>query len=312
MSELPTVHTSVLLHDVIDGFALSPEATVLDATLGGGGHFLTLAEQLGSHGTMIGLDADPAALARVEHLLAEHPPRPRVHLRQANFRSLEAVLDELALEHLDAALFDLGLSSDQLELSGRGFSLKRDEPLDMRFAGDRTEGSELTASLILNEWSEETLAEILRGFGEERRAARIARAIVARRTERPFHDTSELVSTVEEAVGPPRGRIHPATKTFQALRIAVNDELGALSEGLAAAWEHLAVGGRIAVISFHSLEDRIVKRFFREQAHRRHASLLTKRPLTPSREECLDNPRARSAKLRIAEKQTDHRTDPTP
>ncbi len=303
MREHPTVHTSVLLQETIDGLDPHTSDTVVDATLGGGGHFRALAERLDGRGSLIGFDADASALARVEEHLAAYPIKPRVTLVASNFRHLGCELDRIGVQGIDRALFDLGISSDQLELSGRGFSLRRDEPLDMRFDVSGSE-TDLTAAMILNEWSEETLAEILVGFGEERRARRLAKAIVEQRVDTPFRRTCDLVTLIESVLGRGRGRIHPATKTFQALRIAVNDELGALTQGLHGAWDRLSEGGRIAVISFHSLEDRVVKRFFREQAHRRHASLLTKKPITPSEEELRQNPRSRSAKLRIAQKTT--------
>jgi 16S rRNA (cytosine1402-N4)-methyltransferase len=199
----------------------------------------------------------------------------------------------------DAILLDLGFSSDQLESSGRGLSFQKDEPLDMRLSGRG-----ITAAEILNSWDEHAIELILRGFGGEKYSRRIAGAIVRRRELTPFETTTELVETIISSVPASyrHGRINPATRTFQALRIAVNEELTALEEGLAKGFEHLAIGGRFAVISFHSLEDRIVKNFFRDKAKLGNAKLINKKPITPSKDEIEGNPRARSAKLRVIEK----------
>jgi 16S rRNA (cytosine1402-N4)-methyltransferase len=219
----------------------------------------------------------------------------RVRLVNRNFSELA----DLDLEPVDAIVFDLGLSSMQLDTSGRGFSFRADEPLDMRFdvAADIP-----TAAELLNTLAEGEIERILRDYGEEPRARRVARSIVYRRDQRPFNRTGDLVAAVIAALGPARGRIHPATRTFQAFRIAVNDELRALEAGLDAALAVLTPGGRMAVISFHSLEDRIVKWRFRKWAEAGEVSILTRKPLVPDADEMRMNPRARSAKLRLAER----------
>jgi 16S rRNA (cytosine1402-N4)-methyltransferase len=288
-------HASVLLDVVLDFLQPRPGVgyTALDCTVGAGGHSFSLLERSSPDGQLIGLDADPHALELAETRLA--PFNGRFELRNRNF----ADLAELDLEPFDAILMDLGLSSMQLDSSGRGFSLRGDEPLDMRF--DPTADSQ-TAAELLNSLSEGELEHILRAYGEEPRARRVARSIEYRRAQRPFTTTSDLVAAVTAALGPARGRIHPATRTFQALRIAVNDELDALESGLDAAVGLLKPGGRLAIISFHSLEDRIVKWRFRARAEEGVLTVLTRKPLTPSDEDVRTNPRARSAKLRVAER----------
>jgi 16S rRNA (cytosine1402-N4)-methyltransferase len=285
-------HTSVLLDEVLD--ALQPRGGAgfrsLDCTVGAGGHAFGLLERSSPDGWLVGLDADAGALDLARTKLA--PFAERLTLVQCNFGQLA----ELELEPVNAIVFDLGLSSMQLESSGRGFSFRPDEPLDMRFDPDANEPS---AADLLNRLPEAELERILREYGEEPRARRVAHEIVRRR---PLARTTELVAAVSAALGPTRGRIHPATRTFQALRIAVNDELGALEAGLDAALELLKPGGRAAVISFHSLEDRIVKWRFRGWADRARARVLTRKPLQPTPQEAHSNPRARSAKLRVAEK----------
>jgi 16S rRNA (cytosine1402-N4)-methyltransferase len=288
-------HTSVLLEPMLD--LLRPRPGVgfraLDCTVGGGGHSFMVLERSSPDGRLIGLDADPHAIELAETRLA--PFQGRFELLNRNFSELE----HLDLEPFDAVLMDLGLSSMQLDSSGRGFSLRADEPLDMRF--DPT-GDVETAADLLNSMSAAELERILRDYGEEPRARRVARSIEYRRAQRPFTTTGDLVAAVTAALGPARGRIHPATRTFQALRIAVNDELGALETGLDAAVQLLKPGGRLAVISFHSLEDRIVKWRFRARADEGVLEVLTRKPLTAAEEEVKTNPRARSAKLRVAER----------
>jgi len=291
-------HKSVLLHELIEGLSIAPEDAVLDATLGGGGHAAAASALLREGGILVGIDLDARALARAKERLAGG--RCRVCLRQENFRNLDKVLATCGLSSIDAAYFDLGVRSEQIEHSGRGMSFERDEPLLMTFS-DRPAEGDLTASEIVNEWQQESIADVLYGFGGERYSRRIARALVE---HRPIKTTRELVSVIENAV-PGRyrtARIHCATRTFQALRIAVNDELGALSEGLSKAYAHLEASGRIGVITFHSGEDRIVKRFFRERAELGGGTIVTKKPIVPSKEETAANPRARSAKLRIFQK----------
>jgi 16S rRNA (cytosine1402-N4)-methyltransferase len=292
----PTAHVTVLLEEVLE--ALRPRPGVgyraLDATVGGGGHSSGLLERSSPDGFLIGLDADPTAIAAAESRLHDHAGR--FELRQRNFRDLA----ELELEPVDGIVLDLGLSSPQLDTSARGFSFRAaDEPLDMRF--DPTSGDP-TAAELLNSLPEAELERILRTYGEEPRARRLARTIAQRRTSQPLQTTGDLVAAVTRALGPARGRIHPATRAFQALRIAVNDELSSLETVLDASTGLLRPAGRIAVISFHSLEDRIVKWRFREWAQSGAANVLTRKPITPSAEEVRANPRARSAKLRVAER----------
>jgi 16S rRNA (cytosine1402-N4)-methyltransferase len=292
----PTVHEPVLLHETIA--ALSPQAgdVVLDLTLGGGGHGEALLKAADIR--YIGIDADPEALARAGWRLA--PFGERVTLAASNFRAVGSVLERLNVPRVHKALFDLGLSSDELELSQRGFSFKENEPLLMTFDPNQN----LTARDLLEHLSVQELTDIFRNYGEEAHAYKIAQAIVAARASQPLETTHELVSVIKQAVPTAyaKGRIHPATKTFQALRIAVNDEFDALKEGLAVVWDHLAPGGRLAVISFHSLEDRIVKVFMKEKADAGAGKLLTKKPQAPTAQEVAENPRARSAKLRSIEK----------
>jgi 16S rRNA (cytosine1402-N4)-methyltransferase len=284
-----------LLEAVLDFLQPRPGVgfRALDCTVGAGGHSFSLLERSSPDGRLIGLDADPRAIELAETRLA--PFNGRFELLNRNFSELE----HLDLEPFDAILMDLGLSSMQLDSSGRGFSLRADEPLDMRF--DPTADVD-TAAELLNSLSAAELEHILRDYGEEPRARRVARSIEYRRSQRPFSRTGDLVAAVVAALGPARGRIHPATKAFQALRIAVNDELGALETGLDAAVGLLKPGGRMAIISFHSLEDRIVKWRFRARADEGVLKVLTRKPLTPAEEEVKTNPRARSAKLRVAER----------
>ncbi len=291
-------HVSALAEPVLA--ALRPRGGVefraLDCTVGGGGHSFELLDRSGPDGQLVGLDADPAALAVAEKRLA--PFGNRVTLVNRNFGEL----GQLDLEAVDAIIFDLGLSSMQLDSSGRGFSFRVDEPLDMRFDAS---ADVPTAAELLNSLPESEIERILREYGEELRARRVARSIAYRRLQKPLSRTSELVAAVIAALGPARGRIHPATRTFQAVRIAVNDELRVLEAGLEAAVRLLKPGGRMAVISFHSLEDRIVKWRFRHWAEVGEpvkVGILTRKPIVPDAEEMRTNPRARSAKLRVAER----------
>jgi 16S rRNA (cytosine1402-N4)-methyltransferase len=215
---------------------------------------------------------------------------------------MDAVFENLGVKSVDAIMFDLGLSSDQLDLSGRGFSFKRDEPLLMTFASEK--GERITARDILNNWSEETIADILYGYADERYARRIARVVVESRKTKKIETTHDFLEVIKKAV--PKayqfGKIHYATKSFQALRIAVNDEIEALKEGMIKGWKYLKEGGRMAIISFHSTEDREVKNFFRDKAKNKEGKLINKKPIIPKREETDENPRSRSAKLRVIEK----------
>jgi 16S rRNA (cytosine1402-N4)-methyltransferase len=293
---------------VLSYLVLGPGDNVIDGTLGGGGHAVGLLEATAPDGHLLGLDLDPEAIARVQVRLARFGDR--VILVQSSFREITTVAREQQFPPADAILLDLGLSSYQLASPERGFSFVKEGPLDMRF--DPSKGP--TAAELVNELPAEELAGILYRFGEERQSRRIAGAIVA---ARPIRTTTELAEVIARAVRGPRGRIHLATKSFQALRIAVNDELGALEDALPQAMALLKAGGRLAVISFHSLEDRIVKRFFRREAsdcicppeqpictcdHEPSLREVTRRPVQPDEIETAENPRARSARLRIAEK----------
>jgi len=296
------IHKPVLLREVIKLLKIKPDGVYLDATVGGGGHAFEIAKRLES-GELIGLDWDSQALAHARKRL--EPFKDRVRLIQANFADLEEVLDRLEVDQVDGVLFDLGLSSLQVESPARGFSFRTNGPLDMRM--DR-EHNTLTAAEVVNTYSRDELVRILREYGEERWAPRIAGAIIE---ARPLETTRELAELVAGAIPPAARRkmkIDPATRTFQALRIAVNDELANLRMGLEAGFRRLKPGGMIVVISFHSLEDRIVKRFFRAKAGK--DSYLGDRPVEaelfklvrPTAEEVAANPRARSARLRAARK----------
>lgn len=293
-------HVPVLLHEALEILRIEPGDVVVDATLGGAGHARAIVEQIGSHGVFIGIDADSEAVERAR--VATEKAVCAVYLAQGNFRTLTALLRERQIPAISQILFDLGWSSYQLAV-GRGFSFLRDEPLSMTF-DDRSAPDTLTAERILNTWGEASLADVIYGWGEERNARRIARAIVEARSKTPIRTSRVLAEIVRGAVPPAyaRGRLHPATRTFQALRIAVNDEIGALREGLAAGWHALKRGGRMAVISFHSIEDREVKETFRRFAAEGRGRILTKKPIIPTVEEIRSNPKSRSAKLRGIEK----------
>ena len=296
---MTTRHVPVLLNEVLDGLRPRSGGRYVDGTLGGAGHAAALLEASAPDGQLLGLDADAAAIEQARVTLA--PYGGRLTLEQRNFREIRQAALTHGFSPCDGVLLDLGLSSDQLAAEDRGFSFQRDEPLDMRF--DRRCGP--TVAHLLNTKTESELADIFYFYGEERRSRRLARFVVERRRTQPFTRTSDLVSVVEAALGGRRGRLHPATRIFQALRIAVNDELEALREGLVGSAEILAEGGRLAVISFHSLEDRIVKQFIQLHAAQAAAPRLrpiTRKPLVPQRTEQQANPRSRSAKLRLAER----------
>jgi 16S rRNA (cytosine1402-N4)-methyltransferase len=294
---MTNAHEPVMVAEVVDLLVPSRGGLFVDCTVGLGGHAASLLEAGASR--LIGLDRDEDALRLARVRLA--PYADRVELVHADYRDLGRVLDSRQTPAMDGALADLGVSSMQLDSEGRGFSFRRDEPLDMRM--DRSAGP--TAAELLRDVGEEDLANVIFRHGEERFSRRIARAIVETRRVRPIETTGQLAQIVRRAV-PARGyqRIDPATRTFQALRIWVNRELEALDAFLAGACERLRVGARFAVITFHSLEDRIVKHTFRAlaQAARIALRILTKRPLTPGDPELDRNPRARSAKLRVIER----------
>jgi 16S rRNA (cytosine1402-N4)-methyltransferase len=300
-------HVPVLYDQVLAWLQPRPGGWYVDATLGAGGHARGIL--LASHpdGRLLGLDADPDALLHASKVL--EPFGDRVTLRVANFRQLGAVAGALDIREVDGILMDLGLSSRQLDEAERGFSFAQDGPLDMRMDRSRRE----SAADLVNTLSEAELSDILWQYGEERHSRRIARAIVA---ARPLVTTGQLADLVARTVGR-REKIHPATRTFQALRIAVNEELEALSEALPEARDLLRPGGRLAVIAFHSLEDRLVKAFYRQEAracicppelpvcvcqHQATLRVLTSKPVRPSADETARNPRSRSARLRVAER----------
>jgi 16S rRNA (cytosine1402-N4)-methyltransferase len=300
-------HRPVLVQEAVELLAPRPGTLVVDATCGGGGHTEAI---LKTGADVLALDQDPDAIAFTHEQLAH--VGSRLTLRQANFRYADRVLDELGIATIAGALVDLGVSSRQLENAGRGFSMMRNGPLDMRMDPLNPR----TASEVVNTYSEEQLTQLLRDLGEEPAARRIASLIVKTRKQTPFYETLPLARAIEKAVGR-HGRLHPATRTFQALRMEVNDELGALDQGLRALTSRLETGARLAVISFHSLEDRIVKNFFRDRSREMldrpewpeprpnpdySLRLITPRPIEPGEEEQRANPRSRSAKLRVAER----------
>ncbi len=285
-------HVSVLLEPALEYLSIQPDGIYVDATFGAGGHTRAILERL-THGRLIAIDADPEARERAAAIA-----HPSLTFVQANFADLRAVLDECNITHVDGVLFDLGVSSMQLDEARRGFSFREAAPLDMRM----NPHTGRSAYEILSTASERELADIFFEYGEERAARRIAHAIVERRSAgRLPTTTTEFAQMIAGVVHRPgkRERIHPATRVFQALRIAVNDELNVLRRGLAGAIDSLRDAGRIVVISFHSLEDRIVKQTFRSDER---LQILTKKPITPSESEMAENPRARSAKLRAAQR----------
>lgn len=300
-------HQPVLAREAIELLAPRPGALIVDGTCGGGGHS-ELILQKGAD--VLGLDQDPDAIIHASERLAAYCAR--VTLRQANFRDAARVLDSLGIVGIGGALLDIGISSRQLENGERGFSIMRNGPLDMRMDPRR----ELTAAQVINSYSEEELTRIFRDLGEEPAARRIASQLVKQRKITPFTETIQLAKAVEKIVWR-HGRRHPATQVFQALRMEVNDELGALEAGLLALSSRLETGARFAVISFHSLEDRIVKNFFRDRGREFldrpewpeprpnpefQFKLVTSKPVEPSAEEQRENPRSRSAKLRVVER----------
>ena len=305
---MDTPHRSVLYKEIIHALQPVSGGRYVDGTLGAGGHARGIMEASAPDGQLLGLDVDPQALAIARKTLA--PYEHRIHLAQASYASLSDQLARLGWDAVDGVVLDLGASSMQFDTSERGFSFLQDAPLDMRFGPH----VEQTAADVVNKSSERELADLIYRYGEERDSRRIARAIVQ---ARPLHTTRELAAVIE-AVSPRRGdRLHPATRTFQALRIAVNEELASLESVLPQAVAALRPGGSLAVISFHSLEDRIVKDFLRDQGRdlinppyeqiyevERRATLkeVNRKPITPSDDEIKNNPRARSAKLRIAQK----------
>lgn len=306
---MPEYHRPVLVNEVLTLLDPKPGGVFLDATLGGGGHAEEVLKRIGPTGRLIGIDRDSEAVQFARMRLGATDGQ--LTLIEGNFGELESILADLGVAELDGALFDLGVSSHQLD-APRGFSFQRDEPLDMRMGEDAQ-----SAADIVNQYSERELETVIRNFGEERYARRVARAITARREQKPFRTTMELADAVVSAI-PGGGRwqdIHPATRTFQAIRIEANAELEAVEKALPAAIDALKIGGVVAVISFHSLEDRIVKTVFRrfsgrcecpprmpqcQCGAREMLKVLTRKPVVPSAEEIAENARSRSSKLRAA------------
>lgn len=305
-------HKPVLLEECLEALAIRPEGTYLDGTLGRAGHSLEIVKRL-TTGRLIGIDQDAAAIEAAQVRLADY--MDKVTLVRSNFSHLGEILQELQVDGVDGMLFDLGVSSPQLDDPARGFSYMHDAPLDMRM----DERAPLSARDVVNDWSQEELRRILYEYGEERYAPAIARAICRRREERPVETTFELVDIIKSAMPAAalREKQHPAKRSFQAIRIAVNGELDVLPPMLEAAADGLRPGGRLAVISFHSLEDRIVKKTMQELARgcicppefpvcvcgrKPKVKLITRKPIVSQEAELEDNPRARSAKLRVAER----------
>ena len=296
------LHTSVLLQEAIDGLEFKPGDIFVDGTLGNGGHTAAIIEKFGDTVKVFAIDADADALARSKERLGKLGTQDVTYIL-GNFRDMDELLTQYKVEHVDKILLDIGLSSNQLEESGRGFAFRSDEPLNMSFKKEVGE-DDLTAEHIVNTWDEDTLRTIIKAYGEERWAGRIARAIVRTRELTEIKKTTDLVNIILSATPAVyhRQRLHPATRTFQALRITVNDELQALNEGLENGFKLLNPKGRMAVISFHSLEDRLVKNYFKTMESAKLVTRVHKKPLTPHESEVEANPRSRSAKLRIIEK----------
>jgi 16S rRNA (cytosine1402-N4)-methyltransferase len=294
MSAAPT-HIPVLLEETIEALNVQPGGRYVDCTIGAGGHAAAILERGSPGGQLLGIDADPEAIEVARARLEAY--RSSFLLVNENFANLRAICIEYGFFPVHGILFDLGLSSLQLENSNRGFSFQQDAFLDMRLSPSQ----EITAAIVINASRESQLARLIKEYGEERYSRQIARQIVH---QRPITTTSQLVRVIEQAVGGRKGRIHPATRTFQAIRIAVNQELEHLESALKQAVDLLGFGGRLVVISYHSLEDRIVKNFMRQQASGDKAllRLVNKKVITPSFEEVQYNPRSRSAKLRAAER----------
>ena len=298
MNDMESVHKTVLLQETIDGLNLKNNSVVVDATFGGGGHSLEILLR-NPNTKVIAIDQDSTVWERVKEKFKGL--ENRISFTNKNFRDIDK------LENIDGVIFDLGLSSDQLENSGRGFSFMKDEPLLMQMKSSAKENpspEDVTALDVVNTWSEKSLADIIYGYGEEKFSRRIAKGIVETRQKKKIETTTELVEIISQAVPAAyrRARLHFATRTFQAIRIAVNDELGSLEQGLSKGFDALKIGGRIATISFHSLEDRIVKRFYKKKVTEGKGKLVNKKIILADNSEIKNNPRARSAKLRIIEK----------
>jgi 16S rRNA (cytosine1402-N4)-methyltransferase len=308
-------HTTVLLHETVDGLAIKPDGIYVDCTLGGAGHSEYLLSQLNADGHLYAFDQDQKAIDNAKIRLAEYVQKNQVTFVKANFRELTAELNHLGVTDVDGILYDLGVSSPQLDEAERGFSYHQDAPLDMRMDQD----APLSAYQVVNDYSYHELVKIFFRYGEEKFSKQIARMIERKREEQPIETTGQLVDIIKEVIPAPARRKggHPAKRVFQAIRIAVNDELGAIESSLEQAIDLLAIEGRVSVITFHSLEDRIVKTMFKEfstpkdmppglpmvpEEFQPVLKLVNRKPIVASEEELNENNRARSAKLRIAEK----------
>lgn len=310
-------HIPVLLKEVIDGIDPKPGENLIDGTIGGGSHAEAILKKTSPDGKLLGIDLDPEALAESKRNLKKYSNR--IILEKGNFVDFAELAKKHSFGSINIFFLDLGISSQQLNNDMLGISFLKNAPLDMRIGGEGSENGRVSAEYIINNWSEEKIKSILKDYGEERYAALIAREIIAARKAKKIVNTQQLVDIIYRAI-PLRYRkqkIHFATRTFQALRIAVNNELKNLENVLPKILDNMEAGGRIAIISFHSLEDRIVKRFFQKEAkdcvcnvkvpvcvcgHKKTVEIITKKPIVPSEQEIMNNPRSRSAKLRIARK----------
>ncbi len=289
-----TVHNPVLLHESVDSLAIMPDNIVVDGTFGGGGHSKVIADMLGTKGKLICVDLDEAAEERFTTIFKRNKKVSFVH---SNFKDADTIMEKAQVKSVDKVLLDLGTSVFQLLDDTRGFSFQSGTPLAMTFSvGGSHTG--FNAYDVINTWQEASIADVIYAYGEDTHSRKIAHAIVLARAAGPITTSDQLAAVIEHAIHR-RGRIHPATKTFQALRIVVNDELAVLTEALNTWWDKLSPQGRISIITFHSLEDRIVKQWMKQKTEGR---VITKKPITPSLEELSFNPRSRSAKLRTIEK----------
>ncbi len=298
------MHIPVLLKEIVDFLNPKDNEIIVDATINGGGHTEAILNISDFKGTVIGIDQDENLISSLENKFEKYIKNNRLKLICGNFRNIDKHLNSIGVKKIHGAIFDLGMSSAQLTNSERGFSFLRDEPLIMTYKSE-PEPNDLTAEKIINDWTEKEITEILKEYGEERFTTRIARNIIEARKKKRIRTTFELVEIINYSVpyaARKKAKIHPATKTFQALRVAVNDELNALKYGLAKSFDYLKTGGMITVISFHSLEDRIVKNFFKDLKNQNLAEILTKKPVVASYEEIKNNIRSRSAKLRAIKK----------
>lgn len=294
--ESENLHIPVLLNKVIEYLSPSPGKVIVDCTAGTGGHSLEIGRRIAPDGHLVMIDRDQAVLQTASKRVSS---LENVSILAENYSALPDILEHLGITGIDGILFDLGVSSIQLDTAERGFSFHRNGPLDMRMNQDEDTP---TAADIVNTWPRKQLAQIFREYSDERLAGKIAAAIDRQRKEEPLRDTLTLAETICRAYGPKKHRIHPATRTFQALRIAVNRELDSLKNALGSGFEHLNPSGRMVVLAFHSVEDRIVKNFFRCMQNQCYGKILTKKPILPNENEINENPRARSAKLRAVEK----------